>query len=108
MNDEQWREFYRVIDNALTKRPAKMVAQLKLFLKILNVISLIRYRRPLQRIDKSQRVKLLSSIEDSKLLLFRRGFWGIRTLVYMGYYANAETGTALGYRAAARGWELRR
>src|SRR5688572_12898029 len=76
MNDAQWLAFYSVVDNALAKRPAKMVRQLKLFLKILNIISLIRYRRPLHRIDRSQRVKLLSSIEDSKILLFRRGFWG--------------------------------
>ena len=108
MNDVQWRAFYSVIDTALAKRPAKMVRQLKLFLKILNILSLVRYQRSLDRIDKSQRVKLLSGIENSKILLFRRGFWGIRTLVYMGYYANADMATSLGYRAAARGWELRR
>lgn len=108
MNKAQWTTFYCVIDNALAKRPAKMARQLKLFLNIINILSLIRFHRPLHRIDRSQRGRLLSSIQESKILLFRRGFWGIRTLVYMGFYANTETAAALGYRAAPRGWELRR
>ena len=108
MNDTQWREFYSIIDAALAKRPAKMRRQLKLFLKILNLTSLLRYRKQLHYTTPQQRLALLSSIENSKLLLFRRGLWGVRTLVYMGFYANTETAAALGYRAAPRGWELRR
>ena len=108
MNEVQWREFYQVIDAALAKRPAKMRRQLRLFLKLLNLISLIRYRKQLHHTRASQRLALLTSMENSRLLVFRRGFWGIRTLVYMGFYANTDTAAALGYRAAPRGWELRR
>jgi hypothetical protein len=51
---------------------------------------------------------LLRGIENSRLLLLRRGIWGLRTLVFMGYYARPEAAAALGYAAAPRGWELRR
>ena len=108
MTEKQWSEFYSVINTALARRPAKMRRQLKLFIRILNVISLVRYRRSLPNTTKRQRVELLSSVEDSRLLLFRKGFWGIRTLVYMGYYAHADNAVALGYRASPRGWESRR
>ena len=42
------------------------------------------------------------------MLAVRRGFWGLRTLVFMGYYARPEAAAAIGYRADVRGWEARR
>ena len=42
------------------------------------------------------------------MLLFRRGVWGLRTLVMMGWYTNPSVIAALGYRASAAGWEARR
>jgi hypothetical protein len=108
MTAAEWQEFYAVIDQALAKRPARMQRQLQLFIRIINLQSLLRYGRALPQLSKEQRTALLSRIEDSRLLLFRRGFWGIRTLVFMGYYARPQCSTTLGYAAAARGWELRR
>ena len=35
------------------------------------------------------------------LLLLRRGFWGLRTLVFLGYYARPEAAAEIGYRADA-------
>lgn len=108
MSEAEWQQFYAVIDRALAKRPTRMQRQLKLFVRIINLQSLLRYGRPLRQLSNEQRTTLLSDIEDSRLLLFRRGFWGIRTLVFMGYYARPQCSTALGYAAAPRGWELRR
>lgn len=108
MSAEQWREFGDVIEAALARRPPAMRRQLALFMKILNLLSLLRHRRSLSALSFEQRTAFLSQIENSKLLLFRRGFWGIRTLVFMGYYARPSCAGALGYAAAARGWELRR
>jgi hypothetical protein len=108
MSAEQWREFADVIEAALARRPPAMRRQLALFLKILNLLALLRHRRPLNALSLEQRTAFLSGIENSRLLLFRRGFWGIRTLVFMGYYARPGCAATLGYAAAARGWELRR
>jgi hypothetical protein len=108
MSEAEWQEFYAVIDRALARRPARIRRQLNLFIRIINLQSLLRYRAPLPRLSNQQRHALLSRIEDSPLLLFRRGLWAIRTLVFMGYYARKECSSALGYAASARGWELRR
>jgi hypothetical protein len=108
MSAAEWQEFYAVIDHALERRPVRMRRQLNLFIRIINMQSWLRYRAPVTRLSNQQRTALLSRIEGSRLLLFRRGFWGIRTLVFMGYYARKECSSALGYAASARGWELRR
>lgn len=108
MTPTEWQDFSDVIDRALARRPRKMRRQLSVFLQLLNFLSIARYGRSLHRASIQQRTSLLERIENSPLLLFRRGFWGIRTLVFMGYYARPHCGHALGYAAAARGWELRR
>ena len=47
-------------------------------------------------------------MENAPLLLMRRGFWGIKTLVFMGYYGRDEARAEVGYRATVRGWAARR
>jgi hypothetical protein len=108
LSPEEWREFAAIVDGALAKRPARMQRQLRIFLRLLNLLSIVRHRRGLASLDVKQRTAFLHQIENSKLLLFRRGFWGVRTLVFMGYYARPGVNTALGYRANSRGWEARR
>ena len=107
MSAEEWREFGDVIEAALARRPAAVRRQLGAFLKILTVLCFLRHGRGLSALSAEGRTAFLAGIENSKLLLFRRGFWGIRTLVFMGYYARAACAGQLGYAAAARGWELR-
>ena len=108
MSDDEWAELGATVELAIAKRPAAMRRQLAMFLRLLNVLSFVRTGRSLSRLDAGARTAFLLSIENSRLLLFRRGFWGIRTLVFMGYYARAACATNLGYSAAPRGWELRR
>ncbi len=108
MSDAEWRDFADVINHALARRPAKMRGQLALFVRLLNLLSAVRHGRSLARLSVQERTSFLSRIENSRLLLLRRGFWGIRTLVFMGYYARAACATDLGYAAAPRGWESRR
>jgi hypothetical protein len=107
LTDTEWREFNGAIERALSRRPAAMQRQLGLFLRILNLISFTRYGRSLASLSLPKRTAFLHSIENSKLLLFRRGFWGVRTLVFMGYYARPSMSAALGYAAGPRGWETR-
>ena len=105
MTPAQWQAFDQLIANALAKRPAGMRRQLALFIRLLNVISLLRFWKPLHRLELRKRTQFLNGIQNSKLLLFRRGFWGVRTLVFMGYYARPEAAALVGYAASPRGWE---
>jgi hypothetical protein len=37
--------------------------------------------------------------------IIRVGFWGLRTLALLGYYARPEAAEEIGYTADRRGWE---
>ena len=107
MNDDDWHAFHAIINHALAQRPAKVRRQIALFVRALNIISYFRYGRALHKLTPPVRAQFLHQIENSRLLLVRRGFWGVRTLVFMGYYARPDAMTQLGYRAQPRGWQAR-
>lgn len=108
LSDDEWRAAAAIIARALAARPAGVRRQLGLFVRALDVVSLIRYGRGLRRLPAADRTRLLNSLSRSRVLALRRGVWGVRTLVFMGYYARAEAARAIGYRAAASGWAARR
>jgi hypothetical protein len=103
-----WGEAEAIITRALAPRPARVRRQIAVFLLLLEAISLARYRRRLAALTPPQRGALLESLSRSRLLLLRRGIWGVRTLSFMGYYARRDAARAIGYRATPGGWNTRR
>lgn len=103
----EWHQLTTIIEAALQQRPPGVRRQIALFLRVLNLLSVLRYGRALHRIALPERTRFLERIEGSGALLLRRGFWGVRTLVFMGYYARPEARQDIGYRAHARGWQAR-
>jgi hypothetical protein len=85
-----------------------MRRQLGLFVRVLQAASRLRYRTGLAALDPGRRTALLEAFAGSPLLLFRRGIWGLRTLVMLGWYTQPSVVSALGYRASPAGWEARR
>ncbi len=80
----EWLELEAIVEDYLSRRPEAIRRQLRLF------------------------VRLLAAVQDAPILLLRRGFWGLRTMVYLGYYSRAEAAGEIGYRANVHGWEARR
>jgi hypothetical protein len=101
-----WDELESIVERALSARPAKMRRQLALFVRLLTAAPVLRYGRRFPSLDPASQARFLGAVERSPLLLLRRGFWGLRTLVYMGYYGRPAA-AAVGYRAHIRGWEQR-
>ena len=104
----QWSELEHRIAQALASRPPAMRRQLGLFVRVLQAASRLRYRTGLAALDPGRRTALLEAFAGSPLLLFRRGIWGLRTLVMLGWYTQPSVVSALGYRASPAGWEARR
>jgi hypothetical protein len=104
----EWDEVERIIEEGLRARPESIRRQLRLLVRLLNVLPLFRFGQTFRSLDESKRTAFLLAIQDAPLLLLRRGFWGLRTLVFMGYYGREAARTAIGYRADPRGWEVRR
>jgi hypothetical protein len=107
LSDEGWREAQAIIARALAARPAAVRRQIGLFMRALDIASLVRYGRPFRGLAREDATGLLEGLSRSRWLLLRRGVWGVRTLAFMGYYARAEAARAIGYRAAAGGWSAR-
>ncbi len=103
-----WEAVERTIAAALAGRPPGVTRQLALFLRMLDLAARLRHGRSLAGLDLLARVRLLERFERSPILLVRRGIWGLRTLVFMGYYTQEPVIAGLGYRASAAGWSARR
>lgn len=108
LKEPGWVELERIVEEALAARPPAMRRQLRLLIRVLDLLPVLRYGRRFGALGPAQALRFLSAFQDSPLLLLRRGVWGLRTLVFMGYYARPEGSAAIGYRADPRGWEARR
>ena len=108
LDPAQWDELEAIVGRAVAARSRAVQRQLALFLTLLEWLPLLRYARRLSRLDPARRAKFLDRLQRAPLLLLRRGFWGVRTLILMGYYGRPAAAADIGYRADARGWEARR
>ena len=107
MSAPEWAAFERIVERAIAARPPRLRRQLRLFLHALQIASLARHGRTLGALDPARRLRLLERVQDSRTLALRRGMWGVRTLILMGYYARPGVGASLGYRASRAGWTTR-
>lgn len=103
-----WDRLDAVVESALAERPAAVRRQVVLFIRVLDGLARLRSGRALPALDPARRAALVEGLSKAPVLLLRRGVWGLRTLVQMGYYTQPEVQAAIGYRATAAGWEARR
>lgn len=89
--------FLEIIDDALGERPESLRRQLALFLKVLNVAPYFRWGRPLGRLETADAERALHWFQDAPVSKLRQGFWGLKTLVFMGYYGRREVWPEVGY-----------
>ena len=108
MDEKAWAEFDALVDTALGDRPRELQRRMQFFLRAIDWLPVIRFGRRFASLQPAQRVRFLTSLENHPVQLIRSGFWGLRTLVLLGYYGRPEAVAAIGYAADARGWEARR
>ncbi|RMH14670.1 MAG: hypothetical protein D6701_11030 [Gemmatimonadetes bacterium] len=100
-----WERLEEIIAEALASRPERIHRQLRLFVRIVDWRARWRHRERFVDLDPLQRTRELERIERSRWLLLRRGLWGLRTLIFMGYYAQPAIQREIGYRARPEGWD---
>lgn len=103
-----WSALEQVVERALSTRPERLRRQVALFLRVIDLLPMVTHRSRFTHLAAPARTAVLGRLERSPLLLVRRGFWGLRTLVMMGYYTQPEVIARLGYRAHPDGWSARR
>ncbi len=105
--EDEWQELEAIVEDYLARRPPRLRRQLRLFVHVLGALPGVRWGRSFQALDPARRTAFLAAVQDAPALLLRRGFWGVRTMVYLGYYSRAAAAAEIGYRANAAGWEAR-
>jgi hypothetical protein len=104
LDEGAWREMRRVMEGALGARRPEAARQLRAFLRLLQWLPIARYGRRFAALDPSRRERVLAALQGCPLTLLRRGVWGLRTMVLMGYYGRVEAAREIGYAPDLRGW----
>lgn len=92
-----------LIEQAIAARPPRVGRQLALFLQVLRWAPVLRYGRTFERLSASRQDDVLRWFHDAPVRSLRQGFWGVKTLVFMGYYGRPEIGVTIGYRPSRSG-----
>jgi hypothetical protein len=107
-DEKAWADFDRLTDAVLGDRSPALQRRLQFFLRAIDWLPVFRFGRRFALLQPAQRARFLSGLENHPVQLIRSGFWGLRTLVLLGYYGRADAVAAIGYAASPRGWEARR
>jgi hypothetical protein len=86
-----------IIDTALQDRDAATRSQIGTFLGVIRMAPVLRYGRAFDRLDANRRAAVLRWFQDCPISLLRKGFWGLKVLVFMGYYGQEESWSGIGY-----------
>lgn len=108
LDEPAWTALEAIVTDALVARSPKTLRQLLLFIRLVEWLPLLRFGHRFTQLDPARRTRVLAGLQDAPALLLRRGCWGLRTLILMGYYGRPEAWRQIGYRAEPRGWEARR
>lgn len=95
-------------DALIAGRRASVRLQLLLALNVIRLLAVLRFGRGLTRVDIERRRKFLESLQSSRALKLRLAVWGLRTLLFGGYYADPCRQGRLGYHPHPDGWDARR
>lgn len=87
-DDEIVQKFLDSIDHSLMVRPASIRRQLGLFLSAIQWLPVFRYGLPFNRLSNGKKDAVLNWFQDCPFFLFRKGFWGLKTLIFLGYYGQ--------------------
>ena len=107
LDEQQWVALEEIVRGALAPRPRALQRQFILLVRAIQWLAVLRYGRRFTALDASRRERFLEQLQNAPVLLVRRGIWGLRTLLLLGYYGRESGGRAIGYRADPRGWKAR-
>jgi hypothetical protein len=98
-------EFSAIVETALAQRPAGMRRQLRVFLALIENAPLAHFGGRFTRLGPAAQDRVLRALQDAPVELLRKGFWGLKALVLMGYYARPEAAAEVGWTPSFRGNE---
>jgi hypothetical protein len=104
LDESSWLVLEELVEDALEIQPPALRGQLRLFLRAIAWLPVLRYGRTFTALGDEQRSRVLRYLQDHPVERIRCGFWGLRTLAFLGYYGRLEGAHAIGYAPNPRGW----
>ncbi len=86
-----------IVDTALMDRDSGTRSQFGTFLGVIRMAPVLRYGRTFDRLGADQKAAVLRWFQECPISLLRKGFWGLKVLVFMGYYGQEEHWSEIGY-----------
>jgi hypothetical protein len=105
LDEPGWLALEAQVEDLLEFRPPTLRRQLQLFLRAIEWLPVLRYGHTFTALRDEQRSRVLRYLQDHPVERIRCGFWGLRTLAFLGYYGRPEGARAIGYGPDPRGWE---
>ena len=97
--------FAAIVGKALAERPRSLQRQFALFLSVVRWAPALRFGAPFDRLGPAAQDAALRWFMDAPAAKLRGGFWGLRALVFMGYYGQPEVWPAIRYAPSFSGNE---
>ena len=97
LDDRGLAHFAAIVDRALGDRPREVRKKFATFLGVLRWAPVLRYGAPFDRLSGARQDAVLRWFEDAPIGLLRQGLWGLKSVVFMGYYGRAEVWEEIGY-----------
>jgi hypothetical protein len=91
------RDFEEIVASALMDRSPATRRQFAAFLRVIRFAPLVRWGRTFDRLDGGRQDRVLGWLQDCPVTLIRKGFWGLKVMVFMGYYGRPESWAEIGY-----------
>ncbi len=97
LNAQQQQTSKDLVNHFLASKPKSIHSKLKVFLTLIDVISIFRRGKSFKKSSPSNQHAVLSSLFNSKISLFRKGFWGLNALAKLGVYAQTSIHPTINY-----------
>jgi hypothetical protein len=95
--------FVALVSRALSDRPRSIQRQFALFLGVVRWAPLLRFGAPFDRLAPERQDAVLRWLLDAPVARLRGGFWGLRALVFTGYYGQPDVWLAIHYAPSFEG-----
>jgi len=86
-----------LIDRTLGDRGESVRRKLATFLAVLRWAPVVRYGKTFPELTPARQDAVLRWFESAPVTLLRQGLWGLKSMVFLGYYGRAEAWEEIGY-----------
>jgi len=108
LNEAGKDKFKAIIVWGISDKPAFVRNGFLFFLFVLKWMTLPFFFRTYDHVSLKWQTRILRMLESFPVRLVRTGIWGLKTLVFMGYYGQTDVAERLGYKPSFEGNEVLR